>query len=315
MINISDTRSSTDQPADQPADQLADQHTSPSAPSLSDATTDKPTRGQACALRLRVEDLVLTRGAASLRRAFSFECHAGWIAVIGGNGVGKSTLMLSLAGLLRQASGRVFVAGSRVEFSAMQALTERSEKQRAQLIAWMGQSESISGRWLVAHVLALGRLPWGDQRDLSLDANAAPWIEALGLETLWRRSVDQLSGGELQRVLIGRALAVDAPVVLLDEPSLHLDPRYQLRLSDWLGRSASRKQLVLTATHDLNWALSADAVLLLSNHRAPLLASPGDEVLHRAIESEMGDAIEIRKIQHDADMHWYALTKRTVIRK
>jgi len=72
---------------------------------------------------------------------------------------------------------------------------------------------------------------------------------------------------------------------------------------------------VLTATHDLNWALSADAVLLLSNYHAPLLASPGDEVLHRAIESEMGDAIEIRKIQHDADMHWYALTKRTVIRK
>jgi ABC-type hemin transport system ATPase subunit len=202
----------------------------------------------------------------------------------------------------------------------------------------MGQSEALSGRWLVADVVALGHLPWrktalrdasaqqgglasvpgcADNKLATLDSSLAPgqsWKAALGLERLWDRSVDQLSGGERQRVLIGRALAADARVTLLDEPGLHLDPLYHMRLANWLARSRSRNKLVLTATHDLNWAFNADAILLLSSNEPPLLASPHSLDLHRAIECAMEGALTIRQVDDQAGKQWYAFPKRTVIR-
>lgn len=287
---------------------------------------------------LRVKDLSLSRGAPSLRQPFSFDGLAGWLAVIGGNGIGKSTLLLSLAGLRSEANSKVLLPQDGSQGVTWIALDQLSAPQRARSIAWMGQSEALSGRWLVADVVALGHLPWRktsqgdasarqgglasapawvDNKLAALDGSRAAgqtWIEVLGLERLWDRSVDQLSGGERQRVLIGRALAAEARVTLLDEPGLHLDPLYQMRLADWLACSRSRNKLVLTATHDLNWAFNADAILLLSSNQPPLLASPHSLDLHRAIECAMEGALTIRQVDDQAGKQWYAFPKRTVIR-
>ena len=287
---------------------------------------------------LRVKDLSLSRGAPSLRQPFSFDGLAGWLAVIGGNGIGKSTLLLSLAGLLGEAKSKVLIPQDGSKGVTWIALDQLSAPQRARSIAWMGQSEALSGRWLVADVVALGHLPWrkttlrdvsgqqgglasvpgcADNKLATLDSSLAPgqsWKAALGLERLWDRSVDQLSGGERQRVLIGRALAADARVTLLDEPGLHLDPLYHMRLANWLARSRSRNKLVLTATHDLNWAFNADAILLLSSNEPPLLASPHSLDLHRAIEFAMEGALTIRRVDDQAGKQWYAFPKRTAIR-
>ena len=287
---------------------------------------------------LRVKDLSLSRGAPSLRQPFSFDGLAGWLAVIGGNGIGKSTLLLSLAGLLGEAKSKVLIPQDGSKGVTWIALDQLSAPQRARSIAWMGQSEALSGRWLVADVVALGHLPWrktalrdasaqqgglasvpgcADNKLATLDSSLAPgqsWKAALGLERLWDRSVNQLSGGERQRVLIGRALAADARVTLLDEPGLHLDPLYQMRLADWLACSRSRNKLVLTATHDLNWAFNADAILLLSSNEPPLLASPHSLDLHRAIEFAMEGALTIRRVDDQSGKQWYAFPERTAIR-
>jgi len=288
---------------------------------------------------LEVEGLALSRGAPGVRQAFSFRSPAGWLAVVGGNGVGKSTLLLSLAGLIGRPSSCVALATADGGTVALTRLDRLSNRRRARAIAWMGQSEVVEGRWLARDLIALGRLPWRDQarvRDESSTAfSFAPgravapepagsdsnpsttghddWVQALALEPLWNRPFDSLSGGERQRVLIGRALAVNARVTLLDEPSLHLDPLHQYQFACWLAASRSRGRLVVTATHDLNFALNADAILLLSQKALPLYANSQDQGLHRAIESEMAGALLIRRVSLTGRDHWFALPRPTII--
>ena len=261
--------------------------------------------------------LQLNRGAPGVRQPFSFRSAAGWLAVVGANGVGKSSLLLSLAGLMQAPSAQVAIAVFGQGHAVLMSIDRLSTQQRAQAIAWMGQSETIDGRWLAKDIIGLGRLPWRDQArqtqivTQTFDDDDA-WIHALALEPLMSRRVDELSGGERQRVLIARALAVKAPVTLLDEPSLHLDPTHQFQLAAWLAGSRQRGRLVVTATHDLNLALNADAILLLARYASPIYASAQDQAIHRAIESEMEGAVRISRISLSGQDHWYALPERAM---
>ena len=195
-------------------------------------------------------------------REISLNFPAGqWSSVVGPNGGGKSTLLKVLAGLL-PCTGEVRLLG--------QPLHAISPRQRAQSLSWLGQNEHGGDDLSVFDVVMLGRLP--HQRWLAaasaLDEQACERALQATQAWQWRnRALGTLSGGERQRVLLARALAGDAQVLLMDEPLSNLDPPHQ---ADWLEtvRALTRAgKTVISVLHEIGIALAADHMVILNQGR------------------------------------------------
>lgn len=220
---------------------------------------------------LQVDQLVFGRGQA-LCSPLSLQAGAGQIwAILGENGVGKSSLLLTLAGLLRPLGGRVYLDGV--------ALTQYPRKVLAQRLGLLLQSAPVEFPFRVREAVAAGRYAhrrlWGglsaaDQTRID-DA-----LAHVGLADLADRPADQLSGGEQRRLAIATLLVQDPGVLLLDEPANHLDVRHQMRLMRLLRTQTERGRLVMFSTHDVNLAARhADRVLLLYPGGAHESGEPG----------------------------------------
>lgn len=174
------------------------------------------------------------------------------IALIGPNGAGKSTLIKALVGALDAQIDGLSYSGT--------AITD--PRQRARLLAYLSQTRTGPALASVRDVVALGRFPFGGQDP---EGRVARVIEQLGLTALTDRRFGTLSGGEQARVLLGRALAVDAPVLLVDEPTASLDPHYVLRILEALRQEAQRGRTVIVSLHDLALAQRyCDTAIVLS---------------------------------------------------
>ncbi|WP_137388121.1 ABC transporter ATP-binding protein [Rhodoligotrophos defluvii] len=172
------------------------------------------------------------------------------IGLVGPNGAGKSTLLAVLAGLCAPDSGRVIFDGCDANSIGPRQLARR--------LSFLAQSASIEWRLNVEQVVALGRLPhrglWGPQ-DPASDARAiAAAMRMTEVETLAKRPLNALSGGERMRVLLARALAVEGEVLLADEPIAGLDPYHQLRAMELLAAAASAGTAVVVVLHELTLA-------------------------------------------------------------
>jgi iron complex transport system ATP-binding protein len=196
-------------------------------------------------------------------------------AVLGPNGAGKTTLLKALARLVRPTAGEVTLDGRNVWACRPSAV--------AAAVAFTPQVLAPDWPFTVWEFVALGRAPhlgwWrplraGDRRVID------GALEHLGLGALRSRRVTELSGGEWQRARLARALAQEPRVLLLDEPTAHLDPRFQLELlSAVRGLVRDRGLAVVMTLHDLNLAGAwADRVALLAGGRV-LAEGPPDEVL------------------------------------
>jgi iron complex transport system ATP-binding protein len=212
-----------------------------------------------------------------------------WVALIGPNGAGKTTLLRALSGL-RPFDGHVLAAGLDV------ASIHRRELARQ--IALVPQQPHIPAELTVAEYVLLGRTPHigyfaAESRSDRLAADRA--IARLDLRPFTDRSLGSLSGGELQRVVLARALAQEAPIMLLDEPTSALDLGRQqeaLELVDLLRRDS--ELTVISAMHDLSLASQyADRLLLLD--RGQLVAGGrADEVLSEdAIAAHYGAQVKV----------------------
>ncbi len=196
-----------------------------------------------------------------------------WVAVIGPNGSGKSTLLRAVAGTLPTRGG-ILVNGDPDDASA---------KQRSRLVAMVFQNPVIPEGMTVLDYVLLGRTPyipaWG--RETQEDLRVAHRVLAdLDLEPMVDRVLHSLSGGELQRVVLGRALAQEAPLLLLDEPTTALDVGHQQQVLDLVDQLRSTRSItVLAAMHDLTLAGQyADRLMLLVAGHTVALGS-ADEVL------------------------------------
>ncbi|MGL6279496.1 MAG: ABC transporter ATP-binding protein [Gaiella sp.] len=220
----------------------------------------------------------------------SFEVEAGeWVALIGPNGAGKTTLLRAVAGLVK-ADGEVVLGGE-----PARALTRR---QRAQRVALVPQ-EPETPPWLtVGEYVLLGRTPHlgGLAREGAADEEAA--ARALGRLDLWglrERTLGTLSGGERQRAVVARALAQEASVVLLDEPTTALDIGHQQRALELLDDLRADHGLTLVAAiHDLTLAAQyADRVVLLDGGRVVADGPPSTVLTEERVARHFGASVRV----------------------
>ena len=216
-------------------------------------------------------------GARTVLRDVDLEIAAGeWVAIVGPNGAGKSTLLRLLTGVLAPLAGEVTVGG--------RSLAGLDREEVARRIAVVPQPSSLPFSATVEAVVALGRLPYEDRlrglRPADRAAVAAA-IDRVGLGRLVGRDVRELSLGERQLVLLAVAIAQAAPVVMLDEPTVHLDIRHQFDVMDLLADLNRRDgRTIVTVLHDLHLAARRIPRIVVVADGRIVADGPPAEALH-----------------------------------
>jgi iron complex transport system ATP-binding protein len=201
------------------------------------------------------------------------------VALVGPNGAGKTTLLRALAGLV-PSDGAIDVGG--------EALSSLPLRERARRFAYLPQGHIVHWPLPARDIVALGRYPHGatDPARLSpKDTDAVlRAMRATDVMEFSKRRVTELSGGERSRVALARVLAVEAPVILADEPTSSLDPRHQIDVMKTLRAAADKNTLVIVVTHDLGLAARfADTVLVLSDGRLVSQGAPADALSEKVM--------------------------------
>jgi iron complex transport system ATP-binding protein len=249
---------------------------------------------------LRLKDVHASLAGKEVLHGIDVAFESGrWTSIVGPNGAGKSTLLKAMAGLIPSFGSTVLLD---------QDIKKMEAKQRARQLSWLGQNESVSDDLSVWDVVMLGRIPHQDwlappnANDHQVVATALRATQAWDLR---ERSLDQLSGGERQRVLLARAMAVRAPVMLMDEPMANLDPPHQV---DWLEQVrclTAQNTTVISVLHEVGMALLADDIVVMQAGLVVYQGASSHEQTHRAIESVFDNRISI----HRVDGQFVALPK------
>ncbi len=194
------------------------------------------------------------------------------VGIIGPNGSGKTTLMKILAGLLPSAGGAVLLDG--------EPIGSYPSHRRARHLTYVPQHHRPAFEFTVEQTVLLGRIPYrgaygGFERDEDISA-AEDALEQMELLELRHEPITALSGGELQRVMIAKALAQEAPTLLLDEPNSHLDIAHQQSVLGTIRGQARRRGLcVVASVHDLNLAsIFCDRIIAMAGGRIIAQGTP-----------------------------------------
>jgi len=231
---------------------------------------------------LKIQNLSVHYGSRSILQDVSLDVQSGEIlALIGPNGAGKSTLVRAVSGVVPY-TGHVRTNGD--DFASLSTL------QRARYVATVPQAVSLPPAFTVWEMVLLGRTPYlnflgqPSGKDEDMARQALGRVSALAFVD---RRVGELSGGEQQRVLLARALCQSTPILLLDEPTAHLDLQYQVNLLELVHELAHKDKLaVLVALHDLNLAAHyADRIALMVAGNIKAMGKP-KEVLQPELIAE-----------------------------
>lgn len=238
---------------------------------------------------MRATDLRAGYREVPVLHGISLEVAAGeLLAIVGPNGAGKSTLLKVLGGSMKAQAGNVELFG--------RVLETIDRRQLARTVASVGQESTVAFRFTVLEIALMGRAPhlgafrFEGPHDIEV-ASAA--LERFGLLGLASRHVQELSGGERKRVFLARALAQEARVALLDEPTAFLDLKHVAEiLTCFRELCVERGMAVIASMHDLNAAaLYADRVLLIKDGVAVACGAPAEVLtsanLHDVYETDV----------------------------
>ena len=223
-----------------------------------------------------------------------------WTSIVGPNGAGKSSLLMALAGLMPGTQGAIWLQE--------RPLAQWSRQDKARALAWLGQKQPSTDDLRVHDVVMLGRIPHQGWLSLPSTADRQAVAHAMRLtqcEEWHERPFGDLSGGEQQRVLLARALAVEASVLLMDEPLSNLDPPHQ---ADWLAITRQLVQegtTVVSVLHELPFALQSDELVIMAKGRVVHQGPAADPATHRALELVFDHRIAIHRVAGQ----WTAMPK------
>ena len=219
--------------------------------------------------QISIKDISYAYPDKTVLEGISFEAEAGeCVAILGNNGAGKSTLITCINKIRTPKSGEVFVKG--------QKLFEMSRIERARHLSYVAQ-KSAAHQITVFDAILLGRKPYIKWTLTQADINICnSVIEKMGMQDFRLRSIDELSGGELQKVMLARALVQEPEVLLLDEPTSNLDPKNQRDVLSLIQKITQHHDMTtLVVLHDISHALRyCDKFLLLKEGK---VYSYGDE--------------------------------------
>lgn len=241
---------------------------------------------------LEIRDLSAGYGNGFVIHGVSLAVEPGeFVAVLGRNGSGKSTLIKAVQNLLTNVRGRVVCDGEDVFRMGPRRLAAR--------IAYVPQLAEPVFEYTVAEVVLMGRFARQGRFEKASAADGAAVDEAIRLTevgSLKAKRLSQLSGGERQRVFIARALAQDTPVLLLDEPSLHLDISYQVEVYGILkGLQKDKGKTIVAAEHNINLAAAfAERLIFLKSGAVAAEGSPEETVTAANIREIFGADVDIR---------------------
>lgn len=248
-------------------------------------------RGHGFVNPLRADGLTFAYAKRMVLDHISLELRGGEVLVLlGANGAGKTTLLQTLSRQLRPDAGAVYVGEHDIESLTRRALSR--------LIAFMPQHEDRTTPLRVIDVVRLGRTPhcgWWMPMTLHDADIVAQSLEAAGLTDLQDRIITELSGGEWRRMILARALAQEAPILLLDEPTAGLDLRYQFDVLDRLRQMAKQRDLIIVLTlHELNHAaLFGDRIALLHERSLLAIGTPREVLKPDLIDQAFGVSVAV----------------------
>ena len=235
----------------------------------------------------------------------NIECGRGeFVGLIGPNGSGKTTLLRCINGVLKPKMGTIFVDGRNID--------KMKIKEIAKLCANVPTDAAEDLALTVHEFVFLGRYPyvsgmWWESKDDEQIVEGA--LKTFKLEALAHRKLCELSSGEQSRVLLAKAVVQRPQVMLVDEPSAHLDLRYKMEVMEELHALSRTGITVVTASHDLNlMSKFCDRVLMISQGKIVSFGLPSEVMTEQNIREVYG--VEVRVFREDDEI--YAIPKRSI---
>ncbi len=231
---------------------------------------------------LTVRDIVSGYGEKIIINGISFSVRSGeFLGIIGPNGAGKSTLLRTMSRVIRPKRGHILLEGHDI--------FKMSLKEFAKSVAFVAQDTTVTFPFIALEIVLMGRYPYSrafqseSKEDLEVVHQA---LTTTDCESFASRPIDQLSAGERQRVFIAKALAQNPKLILLDEPTSHLDISHQVQILDILRDLSEADGIsVIAVFHDLNLASEyCDRLLLIDEGRICAQGSPEEVLKYEILE-------------------------------
>jgi iron complex transport system ATP-binding protein len=244
-------------------------------------------------MSLEIKDVDAHYGSTKILDSINFSAsHGELMGIIGPNGSGKTTLLRTISRILKPKVGTILLESRDVQ--------GMKDKEFSRNFASVPQDTTINFDFSALDIVLIGRNPHLGRLELETEKDIEIARRSMELTNCWRlaeRPITELSGGERQLVIIARALTQETKVLLLDEPTSHLDIKYQIEIMELLKRlTAEEKLIVIAVIHDLNLAARyCDRLVLLHEGKIITLGTQTQVLTAENIKNTFGAAVIVKK--------------------